>query len=253
MLEEDARFIQQEIAIYSSEPKKVAELEKQLAEVRRKANIQWLNDTRIIDQQIVETEKRAFTTMENDIAHLFATAITSTESWAQASARLFDQVANQFIANLVKMGEQEVVAALLHKDLLKQGIIGDAYKAGADAYAWATSWGGPIAGAIAAAAAFAGVLAFDSFEAGGIVGGGGGMPVPIMAHAGERVLSKAQTDMFHQVVNNQQGGNAGSLHLNYQPTIHAQDRAGMQRALRDEKDTLIELMRGAYKSGALRP
>jgi len=39
-------------------------------------------------------------------------------------------------------------------------------------------------------------MAFESFEAGGVVSGMHGMPVPIMAHAGGRVLSAPQTQSF---------------------------------------------------------
>lgn len=253
VIAEDERFLKQEIALAqgSGEVQKAQQLQKQLLEVQRKGDLQRLNDQRTIDQQIVNVEKQALDKMETDIAHLFATAITTQESWAQASARLFGQVANQFITNLVKMGEQEVVAALLHKNLLKQGIIADADSAAAKAFNWASGWGGPVAGAIAAAAAFAGVLAFDSFEAGGVVNGSHGMPVPIMAHAGERVLSASQTQNFHSLVDSRQGGAAGGVHLNYNPQVSAYDKTGVSKMLRDHMSDIHDIVRQGMKSGAL--
>jgi hypothetical protein len=255
VLAEDERFIKQEIEIAkaSGELQNAERLQQQLLAVQRKGDMQRLDDQRKIDQQMVTSQQQALNKMETDIAKLFATAITTQTSWAQASARLFQQVANQFITNLVKMAEQEVIAALEHKALLKQGIIADADSAAAKAFNWASSWGGPIAGAVAAAAAFAGVMAFDSFEAGGVVNGPSGSPVPIMAHAGERVLSKSQTDMFHQVVNNQQGGNAGAVHLHYNPTVSAYDKSGVENSLKDHASVIHQIVRQGYKSGALKP
>ena len=64
---------------------------------------------------------------------------------------------------------------------------------------------GPELGAIAAAATFAGVMSLAAFEKGGIVPGSIGSAVPIVAHAGERVLTTQQTSTFERMVNG--GGN----------------------------------------------
>jgi hypothetical protein len=249
--DEDQRFLQEEIRIFSAEPEKVAELEKKLAEVRRKANLQWLNDTKNVALQVAQAEQQALAKIENDIAQTFSKALTGQESWAQASARLYANVADQFILNLVKMGEQELLALALHKSIASQKILADAKTAAADSYQWASAWGGPIAGAIAAAAAFAGVLAFDSFEQGGIVGGSHGMPVPIMAHAGERVLSAPQTQKFESLVSG--GGSAvgHSTHINYAPTVNNIDHNGFRSAMQANKEELVNIVRSAYKSGRM--
>jgi hypothetical protein len=67
---------------------------------------------------------------------------------------------------------------------------------------------GPALGAVAAAATWTGVMALAAFEQGGIVGGSSGSAVPILAHAGERVLSSSQTSKFESMVNsnNSSGG-----------------------------------------------
>ena len=250
-IEEDERFIQEEIRIYANEPKKVEELTKQLEQIRRKGNLEWLTDTKNIALQVAQAEQTAIKSMENDIANMFEKAISRQETWAQASVKLYQQVADQFILNLVKMGEQELLALALHKGVMSSKILADAKGAAADSYQWASTWGGPIAGAIAAAAAFAGVLAFDSFEQGGIVNGSHGMPVPIMAHAGERVLSAPQTQNFERMVNGGGGSSSSSNHLTYAPQINAYDRSGMKSILQSHKDDIMNIVRSGYNAGSL--
>lgn len=247
---ENERFLQQEIQIYAQEPKKVEELEKQLEEVRRRGNLQWLNDTKNIALQVAQAQQQAVQKMENDFANLFAKTLTGQESWVNASVKLYGQLADQFILNLAKMAEQELLALALHKTIASSKILTDAKVAAADSFQWASAWGGPIAGAIAAAVAFAGVLAFDSFEAGGVVAGSHGMPVPIMAHAGERVLSAPQTQNFERMVNGG-GGSSHSTHINYAPNVSAFDNSGLKSTLRAHQDTILAIVREGYRSGSL--
>ena len=88
-----------------------------------------------------------------------------------------------------------------------------AKSAAAKAFDWASAWGGPIAGAIAGAAAFVGVMALAAFENGGIVGGSIGSAVPIVAHAGERVLTTSQTATFERMVNGGAKTSSGDTHI----------------------------------------
>lgn len=249
---EDVRFIQEELGIYAEEPAKVDALEKKLAEVRRKADLQWLNDTKNISLQVAQAEQQALNKIENDIATTFSKSLTGQQSWAAASIKLYENVASSFIQNIVKMGEQELVALALHKSVMSSKILADAKGAAADSYEWASAWGGPIAGAIAAAGAFAGVLAFDSFEQGGIVGGGHGMPVPIMAHAGERVLTAGQTQKFESMVNSNNGGSATTTHLHYSPNINAFDRSGFRSTLQAHAGDIHDIVRQGMQSGSLK-
>lgn len=90
-----------------------------------------------------------------------------------------------------------------------------------------------------------------AFEQGGIVGGAPGMPVPIMAHAGERVLSAPQTQNFERMVNGAGSGTSNSNHLTYAPQINAYDRTGMRSILQSHKDDIMSIVRSGYKSGGL--
>lgn len=107
---------------------------------------------------------------------------------------------------------------------------------------------GPELGAIAAAASFAGVMALAAFEKGGIVGGSIGSAVPIMAHAGERVLTVSQTKTFERMVGGSQGSTGSSLH--YAPTINgAGNDKEIKRVLKTSGRELVIAARRALRNG----
>jgi hypothetical protein len=105
---------------------------------------------------------------------------------------------------------------MMQKAGQKSQIFADAKTAAANTYAAVSAIPvvGPFLAPPAAAAAFAGVLAFDSFGAGGVVQGGGGMAVPVLAHAGERVLTQSQTQNFESLVNMRTSSSSQSSTLN---------------------------------------
>ncbi|MGD0894003.1 MAG: hypothetical protein ABR923_20965 [Terracidiphilus sp.] len=84
-----------------------------------------------------------------------------------------------------------------------------------------------------ATSAFSQTVGYAGFEMGGVVHWPGGSPVPIIARAGERVLSAGKTRNFESLVNNCGSGSArlkqedhfgggvmlGMLHAHTQQTI----------------------------------
>lgn len=210
--------------------------------------------TQLNQQAALQTEKvwqQAYQRMTAQINQDVAKWIVTGQSFEKSMAKAMAGITENFIANMLKMMEQEIMAAITHKSLMSQQIIADAKTAAANAYNWASSWGGPPAGVIAAAAAFAGVMAFDSFAAGGVVQGGGGMAVPILAHAGERVLSPAQTSNFEKMVNQSSSSSATHNTTHLTQNLNGYDRAGMKAALRDHADDILSIVQGGYRSGAL--
>jgi hypothetical protein len=201
--------------------------------------------------QVQKSWQQAFDKMTTQINQDVAKWIVSGQSFEKSMAKAMAGISENFISNLLKMMEQEILAMITHKSLMSQKIIADAHAAAASAYNWADDWGGPVAGAIAAAAAFAGVMAFDSFAAGGVVQGGGGMAVPILAHAGERVLSPAQTANFEKMVSHSSSSSVIHQNNNVTQNLNGYDRAGMKSALRDHADSILDIVRSGYRSGAL--
>jgi hypothetical protein len=121
-------------------------------------------------------------------------------------------------ANMQNVTDDAAAAATstgIKKASALQQMFIDAKQAAAGAFAAVAPipFVGPVLAPIAAGAAFAGVMALAAFEDGGIVGGGSTyqMGVPILAHAGERVLSYDQTQKFESMVNGR--GSAGETHI----------------------------------------
>jgi hypothetical protein len=86
----------------------------------------------------------------------------------------FAQMGESMVSQLLKVMVQQIAFNVLHRQLSAQQLQQDAGTAASGAYSAMASipYVGPILGAIAAAAAYAGTMAFETFESGGIVGGG---------------------------------------------------------------------------------
>jgi hypothetical protein len=163
--------------------------------------------------------RTAYTKMADDISNNIAKSIIENKSLAQSMEKTGEAMLEGMIQNLVKM-------VLLH-DKAK---LSDAEKAAADAFAWA---GNPILGAVLAAGAFAAVM---SFEGGGEVPGSGA--VPIMAHAGETVVTKALTEQVKQ----SEGKSGGDNHFHYAPQVHAIDGDGVEKMLNQHAGKFAKAM-----------
>lgn len=148
-----------------------------------------------------------------------------------------------------------VAATATQKLAQASTITGDAAVAAANVYASVSAIPliGPILAPPAAAVAYGAVLAFEAFEQGGIVGGMAGMPVPIMAHAGERVLSAPQTQTFERMVNGSGAKTSGStVNLHYNGSVNAYDRNGMRETLKGHASDILAIVRQGINTGALK-
>jgi|GEM_PF-3954959 len=143
------------------------------------------------------------------------------ETFGRAMIQVYDQMVTSIIGNLVKWGAEELAAMLTHKAIAKSGILSDAGSAGASAFRWVMNEVpfpvNAILAPIAAAGAFAGVMAFGSFEHGGVV--------PINAHPGEMVLPRHVSNWVLKAAGEGSGGGSSrggghTFHVNYQPVIN---------------------------------
>jgi hypothetical protein len=217
---------------------------------------QWARVIQQINQQAALDTQKHWTQTFQSLTKGFSSAVSQWvvhgQSFQQSMARIMGGIAENFIQNLVKMIGQEIIAAAMHKALAKQQVFQDAKAAGAAGFRWGTEAGGPILGAIAAAASFAGTLAFQSFAAGGVVMGAGGAAVPVLAHAGERVLSQTQTQNFERMVNasttnNNNSRNAGDT---FNLSIDGARRS-FKQDLHAHASDIFDLVRQGYRSGQL--
>jgi hypothetical protein len=186
-----------------------------------------------IDQQLAQKQQQQFAGMFQAMTGPFNSFVdhwlTSGQRMGQAFAKMGDEIAMNFINAEIRMLEKHLqtelqkrfitqttntmnvasttAAAATTSGLETMSALQSLNKSAATAAgkAWSAMADipvvGPVLGAVAAAATYAGVMALAAFEHGGIVDGGGGMAVPILAHAGERVLSQSQTTNFEKMVN----------------------------------------------------
>lgn len=183
------------------EQRQFDQIETQMTLTAEKASAERQKITDQETQRFVKQWREVTVEFNRDFTQAFNSVVTGQESVGQAFGKMFGNLELQTADFIVKWLLQQEEAHLLAK-------LSDAKVAAANAYAWGSAFGGPIGGAAAAAVAF---TAVEAFEYGGIVGGSAGAPVPIIAHAGERVLSAGQTSNFESMVNS--GGNrSASLH-----------------------------------------
>lgn len=261
---EDQRFINQEIAIYADEPKKVDALQKQLDQVTQKGNQQQLQDTTKILQQQEQKYKTTYQAITQDLNSAISKMITTNESPAKAFAQMLDQMLAQLATFIATFLEKKAEMWVLDQVLTKSSQTATATAqvtsnaavaaSGAMAATAAIPLVGPALAPAAGATMFAQTIAFlglAAFEQGGIVAGGHGMPVPIMAHAGERVLSAPQTQNFEKMVNGGGNGGGNNVHLSYSPQVNAYDKTGMKSILQSHASDIHDIVRSGLKSGAL--
>lgn len=102
---------------------------------------------------------------------------------------------------------------------------------------------GPALGTAAAQAAFAQVMAYGAFEKGGIVPGAVGQAVPIIAHAGEGVMTERLTrGVLNAAGAGSNGSSGNTIHLHYNPSISSIDTRGVSDMLREHGEAFTNHM-----------
>lgn len=120
-------------------------------------------------QQQAQQQKQQLDRMTSQFNNSLNEWITGQKTFGQAMAQMWRQMVDQMILQLLRGIEQEIIVATIRKGLAKDGIESQAHEAAAKAWNWGVGIGGPIVGAIDAAAVFAAVSALNAFEKGGIV------------------------------------------------------------------------------------
>ena len=206
--------------------------------------------------QTQEEWQKVYTKMTDELNQAVVRWTETGKGFGQSMAAIMNGITANFTKNILQMTEQFLVGLLLQKQGQKNQIMADAKTAAANTYAAVSAIPivGPFLAPPAAAAAFGAVMAFESFNEGGVVNQGGGMHVPILAKQGERVLTPTQTENFHSLVNNSQSQRSNvTNHLHYNPTVNAYDRSGMRSTLQSHSDDILDIVRQGYQAGKLSP
>jgi hypothetical protein len=202
------------------------------------------NDTDLKAEQ--KEYQQYLSSFNSAFASAFAQVASGHETLGKAAMKIYDQMAMSFLKNMALTMMAEVEGALLHKTLAQQKQLTDAK--GAAGGAWNATAGipiiGPVLAPIAAAAAFAGVMAFDD---------GGMVPSTQMSlvHAREAVLNPRQTENFRQMT---EQGAGGAVTHNYGDThIHANDAKSFENYLKRNPAALSAGITHAVANGHLSP
>jgi|GEM_PF-4934618 len=144
----------------------------------------------------------------------------------------------------------ETSTTITRTHALQQAFI-HAKLAAVKAFDWGTGWGGPIVGAVMAAAAFAGSMAWAAFEQGGVAQVTG----PAYLHAGERVLTARQTATFDRVmsmssISHQSRSANASIHLNHTVNGAGNDRE-IKKVIRQSSRDVALATKRALRNGHL--
>lgn len=131
-------------------------------------------------------------------------------------------------------------------------VTGDAGVAAAGALAYYSAISPPIAPAMAALA-FAETMAYApiaAFELGGVVSGSPGMAVPIIAHAGERVLTPKQTQTVEKLADGTASAVAPRFHMPISITLNG---GATQADANRLSDAVHDAVRKGLRNWQLRP
>lgn len=217
-------------------------------QITRQYNQQLAQLAQQAAQQTQKVWQTAYERMTSQFNSAVASWVVTGRGFGQSMNQMMQGMTETFTRNVMKMAEQYLLGLLLQKTGQKSQIMADAKTAAANTYAAVSAIPvvGPFLAPPAAAAAFAGVMAFDSFAAGGVVQGAGGAAVPILAHAGERVLSTSQTQNFETLVNSRADSRVSNSTINL---------GGLEQHFHGSRSTPRDAARGmqdAIRRGRLR-
>lgn len=266
----ESQNLQKELELYQQKPKEYAKVLNEMALLDKQYA---LDHQKLVNQEADEQRKAQdkelsdFMRNMNQMNRTFATStigmLNNTETWQQATQRLFDQALEKFIVDALQMGEKWVFT-----ETMKTGatVAGNAARTGSDVAAAAaskaadgasakSSIGGHAASAAAAvyddvaqipyvgwilappaaAAAFVAVEAFGAL----IPSAAGGWEVPhdtlAMVHADEKILpadkSRGLDKMIDKANRGTDGGTGGDMHLHFHGPLA--DAAGIKRFFDD--------------------
>ncbi len=193
------------------DPKVQASLMRELALVKM-LDQEWERYSKTVEKVMNAQQQQVNKVVQgigNDLSRGIVSWMNGQETFGRAMQHVWTQFADAVVSNLVKAGVQMIAHAALSNAIDKSMQLSKAEAAASST--WASVAAIPIVGPFlapeAAAAAFAGVMAFAD---GGIVPGSG--PVPAIVHGGEMILNEGQQRSM-------MGGSTVNLH--YSPSIGA--------------------------------
>lgn len=204
---------------------------------------------KVVDSLVKWGEEEAVAYAMNH-AHTAADVATHAAAESAKTAATTIGVAERTAAETAGVAQS---SAFLGRFNEKQ-ITADAAKAAAGAYSATAGIPivGPILAPIAAATAFAGVMAFENLAS--FDKGTNYVPADMVAqiHEGERVIPKADNAALMAAVAGGGGPQGDNWHIHYSPTIHERERTGLPQMLANDGHHLLDFLTRAVRDGALK-
>ena len=207
---------------------------KELQDKEKQLDQQHENEVAAIREKAEEEQNQRILAARQKFDDAIASSLTKSIMGHQSWAKTLDTLGDQMISGMI----QNTLKYILNN---KSQQMSDARAAAASAYKSGEQIGGPIGlilGPTFAAAAFAGVMAF---ERGGIVPGvGRGDIVPSMLTPGEGVVPGSMMDKLNDMANRggMAGGTTNHVHMHVTQHLSALDGDGMTSVLEKHADQL---------------
>jgi hypothetical protein len=251
-LQQEILYLQQIQSLYDKGTEKWQEIQNRITKiqgeqtkVRAKAGADEAKTTEQQWQKITSGMQGAFSSFTQDI-------LSGHQTISQSWTKLVDGMASKFIEGLERQLVDFLVNAAVRQTVeeaqSKKSGLRNAIDAAGKAYHWAAAWGGPPAGAIAAAVAFTAVESFGSAE-------GGQYYVPnnqlTMLHPQEMVLPAGIANQMRGVIGG--GGSGGSgVTVVVNHSVSAVDAASFQGHIRRHGNMIANEVTRALKRKGVR-
>jgi hypothetical protein len=215
---------------YDKDSKEYAQLENQIQKLHDKTalEIQKIDQSTALKQQKIWQD--AAKGMSSAITGALNSWIQGSQTLSQAWTKMAEDMAMKFIQGLEKQMLAFIQASITKNAIGKADSEKDSLRNAIDAagksYHWAAAWGGPPAGAIAAALAFSAVEAFGSAEGGQYLVPGDQLT---MLHRNEMVLPAGVADRMRGVID---GGGGGGVSVLVNHSVNAVDADSFRTHIR---------------------
>jgi hypothetical protein len=182
--------------------------------------------------------------VEKAWTHSLTKMLQGHASFGATLTSMWTSLVSTIVSQIARLTAEWLVSLLLQKEAKSKQIIDDAKTAATGAFSWGSHIGGPVLGAVSAAAAFAGTMAYDSAE------GGYDIPTGVnpltQLHAREMVLPAQHADVIRSLSESAGGAGAGT-----NITIHAVDAVSVRRLFQDHGSALVSALKSQNRNFAV--
>ena len=208
-----------ELAMYKEGTKEYEAILKK----KKAADDKYEDNKEKVDANLVKDEDKMYNKITGLLNRNIVSVIQGQQSIGQAVKSIWNDMASNMALNVLKMIEQMIMYSLTNKAITKEGIAHDAGSAAASAYKHVMKAlpfpVDMIVAPIAAAGTFASVMAFGSFDRGGVVGD----DMFAQVHKREMVLDPSLSTGLQEMIMNRTGSGSGgggnTYHLHSSPTL----------------------------------